>query len=564
MKNFAKLWLYSLLFLFITLLIPFSVRAEVIRSFHTSIVLEKNAQILVTEDIKYDFGVLNKHGIYRDIHTVITNDQGKKYKLELKVQSVQDETGESYNYTTSQEGEDLRIKIGDANSYVTGLKNYLIAYQVKGAVRYFSDHDELYWNMTGDKWDYPIESASFEVTVPGEIPSEQIKSICFTGGYGSKDTYCETTKDGTVIRGKTTTPLSAKQGFTASVSIPPEYIAHLEAKPVVNFTDTLIGKMVMFLLGILLFIWYVGLPFGIPIYWYLNGRDPKSLTGEVRAWFDPPQDQSGRPLTPTETGLLVDEKADMKDVFAGIIDLARRGYLKIVEKKKGDFYFTRETGKSEKKDSLQAFESELFNGIFKGEKTEVRLKDAKLVTSIEKVQNMLYDGMTKNGFFPSNPQTVRTIWYVVAGLALFTGNFFLAIVSFIFAGIMPKKTVYGAGQANVGKSLKNFLSTQERQLEFQAQNQMFFEKLLPYAIAFGVEKVWANRFKDIDLRNPDWYQGYDNRAFSAAYLVNSMNSSFSTFRSSATPVRSTTGHSSGFGGGGFSGGGGGGGGGGSW
>jgi uncharacterized membrane protein len=94
---------------------------------------------------------------------------------------------------------------------------------------------------------------------------------------------------------------------------------------------------------------------------------------------------------------------------------------------------------------------------------------------------------------------------------------------------------------------------------------MFFEKLLPYAVAFGVEKVWAGRFKDIKLHNPDWYQSYDNRAFTTAYFLGSMNSSFSNFRTSATPTRSSSGFSSGFSsGGGFSGGGGGGGGGGSW
>ena len=126
---------------------------------------------------------------------------------------------------------------------------------------------------------------------------------------------------------------------------------------------------------------------------------------------------------------------------------------------------------------------------------------------------------------------------------------------------MPRKTLFGAQQSTVGKGLKNFLSSQERQLKFQADKQMFFEKLLPYAVAFGVEKIWAKRFEKFDLKPPDWYQGYPGSTFNSVVFANSLNSSYSSFSSASHPPAST---GSGFGGGGFSGGGGGGGGGGRW
>ena len=92
-----------------------------------------------------------------------------------------------------------------------------------------------------------------------------------------------------------------------------------------------------------------------------------------------------------------------------------------------------------------------------------------------------------------------------------------------------------------------------------------FEKLLPYAVAFGVEKIWAERFKDIDIKPPDWYEGKDMTVFNSVIFASSLGRSLSSFRSSATPTTSSKGFSSGFSsGGGFSGGGGGGGGGGSW
>jgi len=92
---------------------------------------------------------------------------------------------------------------------------------------------------------------------------------------------------------------------------------------------------------------------------------------------------------------------------------------------------------------------------------------------------------------------------------------------------------------------------------------MMFEKLLPYAIAFGVEKVWAKRFQDLNIGQPDWYQGASPGILNSYVFVNSLNSSMKSFKMATTPTRSSSGFSSGFGGG-FSGGGGGGGGGGSW
>lgn len=114
-------------------------------------------------------------------------------------------------------------------------------------------------------------------------------------------------------------------------------------------------------------------------------------------------------------------------------------------------------------------------------------------------------------------------------------------------------------------SLMNFLKSQDEQINFQAMNQMFFEKLLPYAAAFGVEKQWAKRFKDIYLTKPDWYEGenFSNSVFISSMTGNIGGSMKSSYSSGMSSTRSSSGFSSGFSGG-SSGGGGGGGGGGSW
>jgi uncharacterized membrane protein len=188
-----------------------------------------------------------------------------------------------------------------------------------------------------------------------------------------------------------------------------------------------------------------------------------------------------------------------------------------------------------------------------------------LAPSVTATKAELYETVVRDGLFPKNPQTQRTMYYVLAGVALFTGNFLLAAVAFLFGRAMPRKTIDGINAANVATALKGFIVSQDRQYKFQAEKQLLFEKMLPYAIIFGVEKIWAERFKDIDIAQPSWYQSYNSNAFTTMYLASSLSHSFSSsVVSAATPTRSSSGFSSGFSGGGFSGGGGGGGGGGSW
>jgi len=550
------------------LVIPLTslVRAEQINNFTSQITVNKNGTVDVAESLDYDFGALQKHGIYRDIPDTKINQDGKKYRLSYRVISVIDDQNIPYNYTTSYLSSGLRIKIGDANRFVTGLKKYVIKYQVSGALTYFSDHDELYWNITGNDWQIPIESAQAVIHLPEEaLGVNKIKMTCFTGIAGSTAKECSTKEENQLLVINTDQQINPTEGLTVAVSFPKNIVAVLEPKEVINFFDTLIGKIVLFIIILLVAGWYVIYPIWIVIQWYTNGRDPSASSGQVRAWFDAPKLKSGRVLTPLETGTIVDEKVDLKDFSGMIIHLAQRNYLKIVEKKKNDFYFAKGNKAYENDSSLMPFEKKLLQGIFTG-RDEVRLKDVHLYETIADVKKAVNQDMTSEKLFDKNPDSIRLFYGVITGLAVFTSNILLAVTSFFFGRRMVKKTVEGVEAANVAKSLKNFLSSQERQLEFQAKNQMMFEKLLPFAVVFGVERIWADRFKDIALKPPNWYQGYDNNNFNSIFFVNRLNSSMNSFRSSATPpssTRSSSGFSSGFSGG-SSGGGGGGGGGGSW
>lgn len=561
----------KILYFFLPFLVFFSIAnaqdsyTERIREFKTLINVRKDGVMEVVESIRYDFGNQKRHGIYRSIPYIKTNKEGKKLKVAIRVDLVVDEKGQKYKWKESKTNEQIQIKIGDPDKYISGIKNYIISYEVKGGLTYFSDHDELYWNATGNEWTVPIDKTYSEITLPDVLDDYKVKMACYTGVTGSTSSDCEVYHSGKISTFETKRVLYSNEGLTLALGFPKNIVAVLEPVPYVTFWERWYGKLLLRILfvaaGLLALFWYVIYPIWIVIKWIKYGRDPKVPYGPVTAWYTAPKTKNSRELTPAEVGTLIDETVHQREISAMIVDLARRGYLLIEEKKKKDFYFHKKSPK--KDDSLMPFEKEFLFDVFPGEELGARVKDLKLAETVLNIKKQLYDGLVKEGFFPKNPQNIRNFYYAMGVLALSTLNVHTALIAFIFGRLMPRKTNFGAMASHVAKSLKNFLTSQERQLEFQAKNKFLFEKLLPFAVAFGVEKIWAQRFKDIAIEPPQWYKSYDGSSFSSINFARSLESSFGSFSRAATPTTSSSGFSSGFSGG-SSGGGGGGGGGGSW
>ena len=533
------------------------VSAESVLNFQADYWIQENGTIKVKEQIEYDFSVA-RHGIYRTIPYLKTNSQGKQFKLELTDFKV------NQPFSTSVENNQVKLKIGEANRTIVGQQTYIIEYLVKGGLTYFSDHDELYWNITGNDWEVPILKTSANIYLPTAIESNQIKLQCYTGLKGSTETLCNQNYQNNQAVFQSQLPLSPGSGLTIVFSFPKGLVAVLEPTPYTPFWQTAFGKILTLILAIsfllVIVFWYLVYPVWIIIKWFRVGRDPVATVGEATAWFSPPK-VGKHELTPGEAGTLIDEKVAFREMFATIIDLARRGYFVIKEKTKDDFYFIHKTDWTTDKQLLD-YEKELLVNLF-GTKTEIRLKNKKMLTAYTKLSEQLYQVVVHRQLFLQNPNSIRIFYGVIAVLALSSANLFLVVVAIIFGMAMPKKTLLGVNAANMVKSLHHFLVSQDRQLAFQAQKQLLFEKLLPYAIVLGVEKIWAKRFAKFDLKSPDWYQSQTGSNFNSLVLANSLNHSFNTMQSTMTPTSSSSGFSSGFSGG-SSGGGGGGGGGGSW
>lgn len=553
---FSKLLLISIAFLF-----PFVVHAEEISGFEETLTVRADGTLGVLESIRYDFGQESRHGIFRTIPTTKVNQDGKKFVLDFNDISVVDEIRKPYGYKQTLSDGILELKIGDPDTTITGEHIYDISYNIRGAFTYFSDHDELYWNVTGNDWVVSIHRAQAVVQFPDTIAKSDIRLTCYTGAKDSRQTACASSYNERthIAMIQTTAPLPAGSGMTIVVGFPKGRIAVVEPKMYIPFWETVGGKILLLLLILFAIFWYVLLPLSLPYRWWVYGRDPKPAIGEATAWFEAPKTKSGRPLTPGETGTLVDERADTADIVATIIDLARRGYLHIVEPKKGDIHL--EKTKIIPSDFTH-FEQNLYKEIF-NTTDSVNVKGGSLITPIQEAKNELYEAVVAEGFFLKNPQSTRNMYTILGVFALITGNFPLVLSAFIFGMHMPKKTGYGAEVAAVARSLKNFISSQDRQFKFQAEKQLLFEKMLPFAIAFGVEKLWLERFAKMNLKNPDWYSGYSSGRFNAIAFASTLNATRSSVARAATPTSSSRGFSSGSSGG-SSGGGGGGGGGGSW
>jgi uncharacterized membrane protein len=546
-----------------------SLSAEKITSFTGEIKINTDSTINVTEKIAYDFGENQKHGIFRFI-PVKYKARGGNYNLRVSDIKIKDENGAPQNFTTAYEGNNIKFQIGDADKLVSGQKNYVINYVIRRAVNYFPDHDELYWNFTGDGWQVPIENASVKVILP-ESAKENLQMKCFEGVFGTTN-ECEASEKGNVLEFQSTGAMNPGEGLTIVAGWPkgitPAPTFFQKAADIVRDNWTLLAPFVVF--------------FFMYRHWSKKGRDPKGR-GIIIAQYSPSDK-----LAPAEIGTMVDGSADNKDVSSTIIDLAVRGFLKIKRTEEKVFFGIKSAEytffRLKDEDPERNFEKEVMTGIFGGDK-EKKLSDLKnnFYKTLSTVKSQLYKDVTEKGYYVSNPNSTRAIWLIsgiIGGIFLIIifGNIqgawgvlsgiISTIILAVFGWLMPAVTQKGALLKENILGFKDFLSvTETDRLKFHnapEKNPEMFEKFLPYAMVLGVENEWAKQFEGIYNQQPDWYEDSSGRMFNAMILSRMV----SDFNSSAMTTMASQPSSAAGGGSGFSGGGGGGGfgggGGGSW
>lgn len=547
------------LILFFSSALPSFASVESIESFNTQITVHKDGSLDVVENIKYDFSTNQKHGIYRNIPLVSSNNGVyKEIGVDLK-EVLRDGIEERYAKTTSNNN--LSLKIGKADQTISGIHNYTISYKVTNVIGNFDDHDEIYWNATGTDWEAGINSASVKV-----IPDFNIsitKFTCFTGDLSSKDRNCEFNKEGEAGIFKSTAVLNNREGLTIVAGFPPNTfpkstIRVSENKELSPFwTAVIIGLVI--LVSVL---YYIVLPFFV-FRWYLKSRH-KSRFGSPSVNFDLPKDNNKNRLLPAEAGVMDTARLEKDDVIATIFDLAIRKYIFIEQIKKKKFLGLGEDKDfliKKKKDfnDLTEFEKTLLERLFKnGDSVELGSLSSDFYETFTNLQKNIFSLLINKGFYKENPQNKKALY---AGLGFFSVVFFLnlplAFILFWMFGEYNGRTDLGDEADFRIDGLKLFLKSMDREHKWYANQLALVEQMIPYSIALGYIDKFMEQLKisypDYD---PAWYKG--NLAFYSVSnsMFRSMNSGFTT----NAPSKSS-GFSSG---GGFSGGGSGGGGGGSW
>jgi uncharacterized membrane protein len=551
-----------------------SARQLKIQKFSAEIFVQPDATLDVTETINVNFiGVW--HGLYRTIPVEYVTPQGFNYSLFVKLKGATDAADQPLKVETSHEGHYLKWKIyvDDATDAERTIR---LHYQVRNGLKFFEDHDELYWNVTGDQWDVPLGDASAQILLPQGVTG--IRTNEFTGSYRSRGQDAEVTASDNTVEVSMTRPLSFHEGLTIVVGWDKGFVKEPGAGDQIN--QFLSSNWPIFLpIPVFLFMFWL---------WSTRGRDPR--VGPVAVQYAPPEGMS-----PAEVGTLVDEDAAMRDITATIVDLAVRGYIVIEEQDKSgmmglvhnkDYVFHL---KKSPKDwaGLKSHELVLLAGIFSnGALTDVELSSLQneFYKNLPNIKNGIFDALMEHGYFQHRPDYVRS-GYVAGGIVLgvfffLAGNWFsqktgVAVLPFFVAAIlsgaiiagfgwfMPARTADGAKALAGVLGFEDFLTHVEAdRMDRISQTPETFEKFLPFAMALGVEKKWVGAFQNIYSQPPSWYQGGTyNGGFYPIMFVNSLDN-MTTRASSVMASAPRSSGGSGFGGGGSSGGGMGGGGGG--
>ena len=165
---------------FLFLALPLCAKELRIVKFDSGVAVLPDSTVDVTENITFRFTGGPWHGVYRTIPVEYAGPHGLNYSLFLDVKRITDENGHKLRYETSRQRQYLKLKIyiPDADD---STRTVSIEYTVSDALRFFDDHDEFYWNVTGDEWPMSIAEASAHITLPNG--TSDIRTNVFTGGY---------------------------------------------------------------------------------------------------------------------------------------------------------------------------------------------------------------------------------------------------------------------------------------------------------------------------------------------------------------------------------------------
>ncbi|MBI3625202.1 MAG: DUF2207 domain-containing protein [Candidatus Rokubacteria bacterium] len=489
-----------------------------IQSFKASFQVNPDSSLGVQETIIFDFRGSHQ-GIYRTI-PIRYERYGFSYDLRVDGIQVLDDRGGPLRTEVSYPGRYVKIKAWVPGAQAAA-RTVTIIYTVYRGLLALDDHDELYWNVTGNEWAVPIREAEAIVGLPKSVPAESVRTLAFTGPFGAagKDYTLDRAENFLVFR--TARPLGIREGLTVVVGWP---TGHVRFPSRAQRLGWFLSDQRWFILPLLVFA-------GCFLAWGRLGRDP--LSGEsVKVEYEPPA-----ALRPGEAGTLVDETVHPRDVVATVVDLAVRGHLHIKQVPatallgEPDYLFTLPKPWLGEPD-IAPFEVIVLAQVFgAGGVTNTKLlsevrRDSKAI--FPPIRDQIYRDLVEKKYFLASPQSVRRFWSTIGGLLLaaplalwstWGGGFpgdslslsmllalaLSALIVLAFARVMPRKTFRGARAKLQVRGFQEFLERAEKD-RLQRLPPETLHKWLPYAIALGVDEAWISNFEGIAVSAPAWYE----------------------------------------------------------
>ncbi|ASW05720.1 DUF2207 domain-containing protein [Rhizobium sp. 11515TR] len=622
--------------------------AELIINFDQAIALHRDGSMRVVEMISVNAEGQNiRRGIFRDFPLTMTDAGGRQIEVDFKVVSVERD-GQPEDWRSERISGGERIYIGKADRMLNpGPHTFRITYDTNRQMRYFDDHDELYWNVTGNGWLFPIVNAKAIVTLPDGVQPQQL--AFFTGPLGATGKNASASQQGNIVTFVTTRPLATAEGLTIAIKLAKGAIAPPSDSQrwgwfLRDHLDTIIAIGGL----ILLFAYYMRS-------WIAVGRDPPA--GVMVPRWDPPDG-----ISPALVNYIDNRgfaSSGWTAFSATAIDLAVRGYVILDDLK--EKVVIRPTGKSgndlsggdkvliqavgpfaplvidkENGEAVQRLGGKFRSAIERDHRGEyykanslyvvIGIALSVLILASIIIFGRLHENAVPLIVMPGVLSIFVTIFTNIIGrrfrrpgaglgqrilsvlicaffgfvlVSVVVNGFAAAVVPLWEAGLLPlvagivgifalnvvfyflmgAPTPLGRKMMDGIAGLRQYLTLAERdRMNMQGAPQMspqHFEKLLPYAVALGVEKPWSSAFETwlattagaaAAAYAPVWYSG-DFRPGNIGGTIGDFSSSMASTIASTIPApasNSSSAFGGGGGGGGSSGGGGGGGGGGGW
>lgn len=333
--------------------------AERILNFNSRIVVQTNGALLVTETIRVHAGGYKiRHGIYRDFPQLYRGAYGLRMRTGFTVRDVR-LNGEPVPYHTGNRENGVRVYIGDPNATLSADNyTYRLTYETDRQLGFFDKYDELYWNVTGNGWEFPIERASATVLLPGDtepgVPNVEGAVAggmkAYTGTQGQQGHFYLANLVHGNAHFETTKPLPSGEGLTIVVQWPKGVVTQPAA-------DSLWWRLlndnrgvVMGFAGLLIVLLYFA------VVWTAVGKDPKG--GTIIPLYGPPDG-----LSPAAVRFVENMAFDNRAFSAAILNLAVKGAIAIRRDAENCYTLVRKDGE---KAELLPEEKQLFEDLMGG------------------------------------------------------------------------------------------------------------------------------------------------------------------------------------------------------